>query len=122
MDKAIKCGLALGALLGLGWVGYKWWQGETVSGDQSDDFDAAMKSSHFGEWVPQLPIHQRSKLSSTNATYKPVKVSTKYKDGIVPARDMDYYNPSQIVASTGPGNLAPFATGDTKELKAVKGR
>lgn len=61
-------------------------------------------------WIPQLPINPKSVPPETSGTYKTVTVNKKYKDGIVPARDTDYYNPAQLYASTGPKGLTPFAS------------
>lgn len=77
---------------------------------ESDTMVAIQKGvGQLTQWVPQLPIHSNSK-QPTSGTYKLVKVQAKYKDGIVPARDNDYYNPSQLFPSTGPLNLAPMAS------------
>lgn len=112
MSKIVAGGILI--LAGIG--GYTVYKKYHVKANVSveDDFNAA--NSLFGEYVPFLPIHSKSN-PQTRGIYTTLKPSTRYKDGIVPARNTDYYNPSQLVASTGPGNLAPFATGDSRMLK-----
>lgn len=65
-------------------------------------------------WIPQLPISPKSVVTSGTYTTRPVKA--KYKDGIVMARDTDYYNPAQLYPSGGPGNLAPIANAGKEDL------
>lgn len=73
-----------------------------------DDYWAGINFGVTG-WSPQLPIHAKSK-TPTQAVYNPITINhKKYGAGnSIPARNMDYYNPSQLVPSIGPGNLAPI--------------
>ena len=65
--------------------------------------------------VPLLPISPKSVGPETSGTYTTRPIKAKYKDGIVMARDTDYYNPAQLYPSGGPGNLAPIASANAKE-------
>lgn len=79
-----------------------------------NEVEAAHLSKLDNAYTPMIPPHPTL---SQEGYYVPVTVNpNKYKSGILLSRTTDYYNPAQIYASTGPGNLAPFATGDTRNL------
>lgn len=96
------------ALIGVGAIGY-WAYNDlkvvpVTEGNESDD-EAALYISSLGEWIPQLPIHPKSDI--TTGTYSSTFVKPGRKNGMVPARNVDYVNASQtLYASTGPSSLS----------------
>lgn len=106
-------------VLGLaGYGGYKlyttYYKDNSADKGAEDDYWAGLDFGITG-WSPQLPIHPKSK-APTQGVYGPTSLySRKYKPGdMIPARTMDYANPSQLVATTGPGNLAPMTGVNTE--------
>jgi len=110
-------------VLGLaGYGGYKLYKSSTAKGNPADDDYFAGISFGLTGWVPQLPIHPRSKVP-TQGVFNPVKVSVQRGKAyaMVPARDTDYVNPAQMVPTTGPGNLAPIPGVNTSYINDVGG-
>ncbi len=81
---------------------------EQAEGPGDDDYWAGLNFGITG-WAPQLPIHPKS-MAPTEAVYAPVAVTGKRgRPGrMTTARSVDWYNPAQLVPTTGPGNLAPL--------------
>lgn len=79
--------------------------------DAEDDYIAGMDTS--AGTFPVLPIHPRSDPTVTQGVY--ASITSSYGKKSITARNTDYINPSQLVPTSGPGNLAPIA-GNTREL------
>ena len=107
--KKLICSVIVLGLAGYGgYAFYKhYWTDDSADGAAEDDYWAGLNFGISG-WSPQLPIHPKSK-APTQAVYAPISINPKkYGAGnAIPARTMDYYNPAQLVPTTGPGNLAP---------------
>jgi len=113
MDEVRASHIAATVLI-LSVVGYIAWQirsNNDLLGQSEDTTNAG--------W-PLLPIHPKA---NQEAIYnQKVKITNKYEDKQIPARNLDYYNPAQLYASTGPGDLAPMGNYATLHFNQEDGK
>jgi hypothetical protein len=88
----------------IGGVAFYFWRKDLVPVVRADNnFVAGLEigEGDISTWYPMLPIHAPYKPEKTMGFYEHRAISTRYKEGITPARSTDYYNPSQLYASKG---------------------
>lgn len=101
--RGILCGAAVVGIGAAIFYGYK--KHESNASNGMNDVAVAAYDNAIGGFAPILPIHVRSHPQTRGVYTLPAK--KRYRDHIVPARNMDYYVDNVLYASTGPTGLTP---------------
>lgn len=121
MNRGIKIGV-IAAIIG--GVGYYFWRKDAVPVVRADNnFVAGLQIgvADLSTWYPMLPIKAPYRPDKTMGSYAPIEISNRYRDGIVPSRHVDYYNPSQLYASKGDPNSLRQGEGMAREAMKNEG-